>query len=79
MPSPCVLVGKVVAADQVDHRIPPNGDEFLQRDPNNLRSLCASCHGRKTRAQGRKDKLLVIGLQPTGWLIRVNIETGEVL
>jgi 5-methylcytosine-specific restriction endonuclease McrA len=76
----CLLLGKLVSADQVDHRVVPNGDEALQCDPDNLRSLFAVCHGRKTRAQGRKDKLLVIGIDPnSGWTIKVNIETGEIV
>jgi 5-methylcytosine-specific restriction endonuclease McrA len=47
----CSELGRVTAAEQVDHIKVPNGDYSLQRDPNNLRSLCASCHALKTRGK----------------------------
>ena len=37
----------------VDHIVPARGDRQLQTDPDNLQSLCAPCHGRKTRAQAK--------------------------
>jgi 5-methylcytosine-specific restriction protein A len=39
-----------VVATEVDHIRVPHGDPSLQRDPENLQSLCGPCHGRKTRA-----------------------------
>jgi 5-methylcytosine-specific restriction protein A len=43
----CLAMGRVVAAEHVDHRIPisKGGSE---RDPENLASLCAPCHSQKT-------------------------------
>jgi 5-methylcytosine-specific restriction enzyme A len=39
-------------ATQVDHATPFQGeDDPLRLDPANLVSMCASCHGRKTRGQ----------------------------
>ena len=49
----CAERGVTTLATQVDHRIRPMGDYHLQRDPNNLRSLCAGCHSRKTMADQR--------------------------
>lgn len=40
----CLKHGLVVAADTVDHLIPHKGDMRLFLDPENLASLCASCH-----------------------------------
>jgi 5-methylcytosine-specific restriction protein A len=41
---------RYVPATEVDHIRVPHGDPALQRDPANLQSMCASCHGQKTRA-----------------------------
>ena len=73
----CLLLGQVKAAAQVDHRRVPNGDSDLQRDADNLRSICAEHHGMKTRAQG-KGKLR-LGVRPDGWPIEVDTVTGEVI
>ena len=54
----CELIGKVVGADQVDHKRVPNGDPDLQCDPDNLRSLCASCHGRKREHKAARTSCL---------------------
>lgn len=40
--------GETVTATQVDHIRPHKGNHTLRLDPDNLRSLCASCHSRKT-------------------------------
>jgi 5-methylcytosine-specific restriction protein A len=45
----CLLAGKTVPAEQVDHKIPPRGDFTLQRAWTNLVSVCASYHSHKTR------------------------------
>ena len=37
----CEQMGQVTPADQVDHIQVPNGDRVLQRDSENLMSLCA--------------------------------------
>ena len=44
----CSKQGKRVRATDVDHRIDHKGDMALFTDRNNLRSLCHSCHSRKT-------------------------------
>ena len=48
----CVAAGRLVAADTVDHIRPHTGvdtESFWRWD--NLQSLCASCHSRKTATQ----------------------------
>lgn len=47
---PCELVGRLVAANTVDHvsSIASGGEPFPGLD--GLMSMCASCHGVKTRA-----------------------------
>ena len=47
----CARVGKVTPASDVDHIKPHKGDFCLFFDENNLQSLCASCHSRKTAAE----------------------------
>ena len=49
----CTAQGLQVQAREVDHVIPHRGDDALRLNPSNLRSLCASCHRIKTRAEGR--------------------------
>ena len=47
----CKERGLVVAATQVDHVVPHQGDATRFWNVSNLQSLCASCHSRKTRRQ----------------------------
>ena len=49
----CAAQGRVSLAQEVDHIVPPNGNQALMRDPSNFQSLCKPCHSRKTRAQAR--------------------------
>jgi 5-methylcytosine-specific restriction enzyme A len=63
----CKRLGKLVPATTVDHIVPPHGDPGLQRDPQNLQSLCDHHHGLKTRGV-MHDK--TIGLD--GWPIDPN-------
>src|SRR5262245_16053868 len=42
--------GIFVKADQVDHKRPLTAGGSIS-DPDNLRSLCASCHSQKTRGE----------------------------
>ena len=42
----CVICGE--PAQVVDHVIPHKGNPELFRNPDNLQSLCGSCHSRKT-------------------------------
>ena len=44
----CALRGFRVRATVVDHVVPHRGDMGLFSDPDNLESLCESCHNRKT-------------------------------
>lgn len=44
----CAKLGRRVQATDVDHRIDHKGDLALFSDRGNLRSLCHSCHSRKT-------------------------------
>ena len=49
----CARRGLRVRATDVDHVVPFEGDWKLFTDPDNLQSLCHSCHGRKTAAESR--------------------------
>lgn len=44
----CMREGRLVRATECDHIKPHKGDKKLFFDANNLQSLCASCHSRKT-------------------------------
>ena len=44
----CAKQGKRVRATDVDHRVDHKGDMRIFTDRGNLRSLCHSCHSRKT-------------------------------
>ena len=48
-----LLRGLRVRATDVDHVVPFEGDWSKFVDPDNLQSLCHSCHGRKTAAESR--------------------------
>jgi len=49
----CKQMGRVVAADTVDHITPHRGDEALAFDPDNLQSLCKPCHDVHADAKDR--------------------------
>jgi 5-methylcytosine-specific restriction endonuclease McrA len=69
----CRLLGKVVAAEQIDHIVRPRGDAQLQRDPSNFRSLCYSHHLDKSNRERRGDERpLRIGCGPDGWPVTVD-------
>lgn len=51
----CAAAGIRTAATDVDHIKPHRGDLQLFTDPENLQSLCHSCHSRKTRAENARD------------------------
>lgn len=44
----CAKFGLRIPATDVDHIVPHRGDWALFTDPENLQSLCHSCHSRKT-------------------------------
>lgn len=45
----CEAAGRVTQAAHVDHKTPFRGlDDPLRFDPLNMRSLCHSCHSKKT-------------------------------
>lgn len=52
----CALRGVRAYATDVDHVIPHRGVWALFVDPNNLQSLCHSCHSRKTAAEMAAEK-----------------------
>jgi 5-methylcytosine-specific restriction protein A len=45
---PICVVCRKVAANTADHISDHRGDWILFLDPNNLRSVCATCHSKKT-------------------------------
>jgi 5-methylcytosine-specific restriction protein A len=48
----CLGSGRIVPASQVDHKIPFKSlDDPLRLDMNNLQSLSAACHSKKTATQ----------------------------
>ena len=49
----CAQLGLRVWATDVDHVVPHDGDWSKFIDPDNLQSLCHSCHGRKTAAESQ--------------------------
>lgn len=50
----CALKGYRTLATDVDHITPHRGSWALFVDPDNLQSLCHSCHSRKTAAEMRQ-------------------------
>lgn len=50
----CAKLGRRVRATDVDHIVDHKGSWALFTDRRNLRSLCHSCHSRKTLADLRK-------------------------
>lgn len=47
----CLAAGDITEATEIDHRIPHCGRIELLLDPENLQSLCTSCHSRKTQSE----------------------------
>lgn len=43
--------GEIVAATEVDHKVPHRGDQQLFWDRNNWQPLCKSCHSHKTATE----------------------------
>lgn len=57
----CLLEGKRVVAEEVDHIIPIFENEDLALEVTNLQSLCKSCHSSKTatdKSQRGKGKII---------------------
>ena len=54
----CQQVGRVVAANVVDHIIPHRGDSALFHDKDNLQSLCAACHDRHKQRQEKSGRVV---------------------
>ena len=52
----CARQGRRIRATDVDHITPHRGDWALFVNPNNLQSLCHSCHSRKTAAEMRENR-----------------------
>lgn len=47
----CLEFNVYKAANVVDHKIPHKGDMNLFKDPENLQSLCVTCHNRYKQRQ----------------------------
>ncbi|MDO9711988.1 HNH endonuclease [Paracraurococcus lichenis] len=47
----CLLEGKLIEANEVDHIEPVKAAPHRRLDPTNLQSLCKPCHSRKTAAE----------------------------
>ncbi|TIV72755.1 MAG: HNH endonuclease [Mesorhizobium sp.] len=73
----CKALECVVIATDVDHIRRPNGDAMLERDANNLQSLCKAHHSVKTRWEDAGSKgTLIVGYDVGGWPISWSPETG---
>lgn len=61
----CAEQGRIVPAEQVDHRNNDSGDNR----PENLQSLCARCHSAKTwrEQHGMEDKRVSVDGSPAHW------------
>ena len=65
----CVLCGISVrekGSSQVDHIIPRAKAPALALDPNNLRTLCRSCHNKFDEARGHKNVRPVMQINESG-------------
>ena len=66
----CQLCGISVrekGASQVDHIIPRRTAPALALDPNNLRTLCRSCHNKFDKARGHKSPRAVMPVDESGY------------
>ncbi len=63
----CAADAVATVADTVDHVEPHKGQWALFIDPENLQSLCASCHSSRKQRQERRG--YDNGLGPDGWPI----------
>lgn len=61
----CLQSDDVEVATVVDHIKPHKGDEALFYDPNNLQSLCKSCHDRDKQRIERGQTVVRFGAD--GW------------
>ena len=60
----CARAGRRVKATTVDHIVPHCGDWELFKEPENLQSLCESCHNSKTAREtnaGQKSAIVLPG------------------
>lgn len=61
----CAALGHVTEATVVDHKKPHKGDEELFFDPDNLQSLCKTCHDSTKQRQEKSGYLA--GCDADGW------------
>lgn len=54
----CQALGRVTAAQVVDHKTPHKGDAELFHDPDNLQSLCKTCHDSAKQRQEKSGHLV---------------------
>lgn len=70
MCSMCAQLGRVKAAEVVDHITPHKGDEALFFDEANLQSLCKPCHDRHKQRQERSG--ILVGCDVNGYPLDSN-------
>lgn len=58
----CLAVEDVTEATVCDHIIPHKGSSDLFHDPNNLQSLCVTCHDKLKARIERGQKAVIIGV-----------------
>jgi 5-methylcytosine-specific restriction endonuclease McrA len=63
----CLEIGRITAADTVDHRKAHKGNEKLFWDSDNLQSLCSTCHN--AIAQEKDAKGYAVGCGVDGYPI----------
>ncbi|WP_449375914.1 HNH endonuclease [Bosea thiooxidans] len=61
----CLACDEVTEATVADHVKPHRGDEALFWDPDNLQSLCGSCHSRHKQAEEHGRTIVRFGAD--GW------------
>lgn len=73
----CKALDCVVIADDVDHVKRPKDDALLERDADNLQSLCKSHHSAKTRWEAAGGKgVLIVGYDARGYPVSWSPEAG---
>lgn len=73
----CKALDYVEIATDVDHIKRPNGDPALERNPDNLQSLCKAHHSVKTRWEdGGSKGTLIVGYDVGGWPVSWSPDTG---
>lgn len=61
----CYERGIIKQADVADHIVPHKGNSTVFWDPNNLQSLCTSCHSQAKQSEERRGYSTAVDV--TGW------------